>query len=207
MNKLTVETFILGPLETNSYLLTYEDKSILIDCPPEPDRLAAAITEKNINLTAIYLTHLHFDHIGGVRQIMELTGAQIYGNIEDAYLSGVQAKFGGSKEFRTDTTFEYENITPGRYDVLKQTMIVLDTPGHTPGSVSYFFPAAGCVFTGDLIFMISVGRTDFPGGDSSTLLDSIRNRIFILPDDTRIYSGHGPMTTVTFEKENNPLFF
>ncbi|WP_027177610.1 MBL fold metallo-hydrolase [Maridesulfovibrio bastinii] len=206
MNKLTVETFILGPLDTNSYLLTCGGESILIDCPPAPQRLAAAVKERDINLKAIYLTHLHFDHMGGVKQLSEQTGADIYANMADAYLADVKVKFGGSKEFRSDTGFKYENIEPGRYTVLGLPMLVLDTPGHTPGSVSYFFPGAGCVFTGDLIFMISVGRTDFPGGDSQTLLDSIQNRIFILPDETRIYSGHGPMTTVAFEKENNPMF-
>ena len=85
-------------------------------------------------------------------------------------------------------------------------MLVLDTPGHTPGSFSYFFPAAGCVFVGDLLFMIAVGRTDLPQGSGPELLGSIRSRIFSLPDETRIYSGHGPMTTVTHEKKYNPHF-
>lgn len=207
MNKLIVETFILGPSDTNCYLLTLGNESILIDCPPEPDRLGAAIKERGVNLTAIYLTHLHFDHIGGVKQIHKQTKAKIYASQSDSFLADISFKSGGSKEFRPSIKFDYEDIQPGRHTVLQLPLIVLDTPGHTPGSLSYFFPTAGCIFTGDLIFMMSVGRTDFQGGDSETLLNSIRNRIFILPDETRIYSGHGPMSTVAFEKQNNPFFF
>lgn len=207
MEKLTVETFILGPMETNCYLLTRGSDAVLIDCPPEPERLGEAISEKGINLEAIYLTHMHLDHIGGVGQISRQTGADVFASKSDSYLNEVSFKYGGAKEFRQYADFDFKDIKPGKYNVLRQPMMVLDTPGHTPGSLSYLFPAAGCVFTGDLIFMISVGRTDFPGGDSKALLNSIRNRIFILPDDTRIYSGHGPMSTVAFEKKNNPLFF
>ncbi len=85
-------------------------------------------------------------------------------------------------------------------------MMIFDTPGHTPGSMSYFFPSTGCVFVGDLMFMIAVGRTDLPRASGPELLSSIRSRIFNLPDETRIYSGHGPMTTVIHEKKNNPHF-
>jgi len=113
---------------------------------------------------------------------------------------------GGIREFAPYVDFSFEPIGPGRRKVLGQDMLVLDTPGHTPGSLSYFFPRAGSVFVGDLIFMIAVGRTDLPRGSGSDLLGSIRSRIFILPDATRIYSGHGPMTTVVHERNNNPHF-
>ncbi|SMF18649.1 MBL fold metallo-hydrolase [Desulfovibrio gilichinskyi] len=206
MTNIAVETFILGPLETNCYLLTSGKDAIVIDCAPEPFPLLEAIKTRNLNVTAIYLTHMHLDHIGGVGELQQLTGAEVFGNIEDMYLNEVSFSYGGSKEFPQLHDFKATDLKPGKQFIFDQPMMVLDTPGHTRGSLSYFFPALNCVFVGDVIFMIAVGRTDFPGGDSETLLNSIRNRIFILPDETQIHSGHGPMTTVIHEKRNNPFF-
>ncbi|MBI9112614.1 MBL fold metallo-hydrolase [Maridesulfovibrio ferrireducens] len=206
MTNITVETFVLGPLETNCYLLTSGKDAIVIDCAPEPQPLLETIKGRNLNLKSIYLTHMHLDHIGGVSELQKMTGAQIYGNIEDHYLNDVSFSYGGSKEFPHLLDFEVTDLKPGKQFIFDQPMMVLDTPGHTIGSLSFFFPALSCVFVGDLIFMIAVGRTDFPGGNSETLLNSIRTRIFILPDETQIYPGHGPMTSVIHEKKNNPLF-
>ncbi len=206
MGKLTVETFILGPEESNSYLLSSGSDAVVIDADTDQERLVERIETSGLNLRAIYVTHFHLDHIGGVRELHERFGAPVFASGADVFLKDYPVEQGGFADFAELADFPFEPIGPGPRTVLGQTMMVLDTPGHTPGSLSYFLPASGCVFVGDLLFMIAVGRTDLPRGDGKQLLQSIRSRIFILPDDTRVYSGHGPMTTVIHEKLNNPHF-
>lgn len=201
-----METIPVGPLKTNCYLCSCGTEAILIDCGSNPAPIAESIANRQLNLRAMYLTHLHLDHVGGVATIQAMTGAEVYASKNDGYLADVPFDKGGARELGRLANFEFQDIAPGRHIALSQPMIVLDTPGHTLGSLSYFFPMSGCVFVGDLIFMLSVGRTDFPGGESKTLLKSIENRIFILPGQTRIYPGHGPMTTVEHEKRNSPFF-
>ncbi|MCJ2164926.1 MULTISPECIES: MBL fold metallo-hydrolase [unclassified Pseudodesulfovibrio] len=206
MGKLTIETFILGPQETNCYLLSMDGQAVVVDVGIEPDRLLDRIDALKLDLQGVYLTHFHMDHIGGVKELRERYPVPVFASDGDEFLKELSFEAGGVREFNGYIDFPYTPIAPGRRTVLGQTMLVLDTPGHTPGSLSYFFPAAGCVFVGDLLFMIAVGRTDLPRGNSADLLGSIRSRIFPLPAATRIYSGHGPMTTVVHERENNPHF-
>ncbi len=206
MNNITVETFVLGPLETNCYLLTSGSEAIVIDCGLEPMPLLRAIHERDLDVQAIYLTHMHFDHIGGVADLQKITQAPVYGNTKDLFLNDISVNYGGSQEFKHMVEFKMTDLQPGRITALGVPVMVFDTPGHTPGSLSYFFPSLGSVFVGDLIFMISAGRTDFPGGDHDQLIESVEKRIFILPETTQIFSGHGPMTTVKHEKKSNPIF-
>lgn len=206
MEPLKIETFVLGPDETNCYLLTAGTDAVVIDVGLDPDRLIEKIESEGLDVQAVYITHFHLDHIGGVKEFLQKFDVPVYASADDQFLKEISLEGGGIREFVEYLDFPFETIQPGARHALGQPMMVLDTPGHTPGSLSFFFPAAGCVFVGDLIFMIAVGRTDLPRGSSSDLLGSIRSRIFILPDDTRIFSGHGPMTTVTHEKENNPHF-
>ncbi|NDV22779.1 MBL fold metallo-hydrolase [Desulfovibrio sp. JC022] len=206
MKEIKVETFVLGPLETNSYLLTAGSDAVVIDCGMDPDPMLQAIRERALNVHSIYLTHMHLDHVGGVGPLQQVTGATVYGNLDDLYLNEIPVKEGGSREFKELLDFEITDIKQGRKTILDNPVMIIGTPGHTPGSLSYFFPAQNFIFVGDLLFMISVGRTDLPGGNSDALLNSIRNRIFILPGQTQIFSGHGPMTTVKHELRNNPFF-
>lgn len=206
MDQLTVETFILGPDETNCYLLSAGGQAVVIDAGIEPGRLIERIDEQGLDLKAVYLTHFHLDHVGGVKELMHRFPAPVHASGEDEFLKEISLEAGGVREFARFVDFPIETVAPGKRTVLGQPMLVLDTPGHTPGSLSYFFPAAGCVFVGDLLFMIAVGRTDLPRGSSTELLDSIRGRIFNLPGETRVFSGHGPMTTVDHERKNNPHF-
>lgn len=206
MGSLTIETFILGPDETNCYLLSAGGQAVVIDAGIEPERLIARIEEQGLDLQGVYLTHFHLDHVGGVKELVHRFPAPVHASGEDDFLKEISLEAGGVREFARFVDFDYQPVGPGRRTVLGQPMLVLDTPGHTPGSLSFFFPAAECVFVGDLVFMIAVGRTDLPRGSSAELLDSIRSRIFNLPGETRIFSGHGPMTTVAHEKANNPHF-
>lgn len=206
MSQLVIETFVLGPQETNCYLLVMGSDAVVIDAGVEPARLIERLEASGLNLQGIYLTHFHLDHIGGVKELATRFDAPVYASGRDDFLKEISLEAGGIREFAAYVDFEYEAIESGARTVLGQSMMVLETPGHTPGSLSYFFPAAGCVFVGDLLFMIAVGRTDLPRASGPELTGAIRSRIFILPDETRVYSGHGPMTTVVHEKENNPHF-
>lgn len=203
---MKIETFVLGMHETNCYLLSSGTDAVVIDVGMESQRLIERISDAGLTLRAIYLTHFHLDHIGGVQELLEVHPAPVFGNNKDEFLKELSFEAGGMREVAEYVDFPYESLQPGPRKALGQTMMVLDTPGHTPGSMSFFFPAAGCVFVGDLLFMIAVGRTDLPRGSSVELLASIRSRIFILPDNTRVYSGHGPRTSVAHEKANNPHF-
>ncbi|NDV25750.1 MBL fold metallo-hydrolase [Desulfovibrio sp. JC010] len=206
MKEIQIETFVLGPLKTNSYLLTAGKDAVIIDCGMEPEPMMQAIRERQLNIQAIYLTHMHLDHIGGVGPVQKMTGANVYGNHKDLYLHDIPVNDGGSLEFKEILDFEITDLSQGRHTILSHPVMILETPGHSPGSLSYFFPALNSIFVGDLIFMISVGRTDLPGGNSDELLSSIQNRIFILPGSTRIFSGHGPATSVKHELKYNPHF-
>lgn len=206
MSKLTIETFILGPDETNCYLLSRDREAVAIDVGIEPGRMLDRIEERGLTLSGVYLTHFHIDHIGGVKELLNRHDAPVYASGEDEFLKDISLEAKGIRELAPYVDFGYRRIGPGRSQALGGPMMVLDTPGHTPGSLSYFFPASGCVFVGDLIFMIAVGRTDLPQGSGPELLSSIRSRILTLPDETRIYSGHGPRTSVAHEKRYNPHF-
>ncbi|QJB55421.1 MBL fold metallo-hydrolase [Pseudodesulfovibrio sp. zrk46] len=206
MSQLAIETFVLGPDETNCYLLTKGKEAVVIDVGLDPTRLIEKIEKEGLDLKGVYLTHFHLDHVGGVKELLARFDVPVYASGEDEFLKEISLEGGGIREFVEYVDFPFEHLGPGIRTVLGMNMVVLDTPGHTPGSLSYFFPAGGCVFVGDVIFMIAVGRTDLPRGDGPQLIGSIRSRIFILPDETQIYSGHGPMTTVTHEKNNNPHF-
>ncbi|WP_319764802.1 MBL fold metallo-hydrolase [Maridesulfovibrio sp.] len=206
MKEIQVETFVLDPMQTNSYLLSSGNEAVVIDCGLNPAPMLQAIRERRLTVQSIYLTHMHFDHIGGVSALQEMTGAEVYGNHKDLYLSDIPINEGGFLEFKKKLNFEIKDLRQGRQTILDNPVMILETPGHTPGSLSFFFPTLGSAFVGDLLFMISVGRTDLPGGDSNELISSIKNRIFILPGSTQIFSGHGPKTTIKHEMNNNPHF-
>jgi glyoxylase-like metal-dependent hydrolase (beta-lactamase superfamily II) len=203
---MKIATFTLGRLETNCYVLSRDGRAAAIDAGENPAPMIDYVREKGLGLAHIFNTHLHFDHICGNAALSRATGAEILANPEDAYLRKLAVGRGGSGGAPPVASFDFEPLSPGRRDVLGQPMIVLDTPGHTPGSLSFFFPRQEAVFVGDLLFRGSVGRTYFAGGDARVLLESIRRRIFTLPGSVSIYPGHGPATTVSFEKEHKPFF-
>lgn len=192
MSELTIETFVLGPEETNCYLLQAGGRAVVVDVGIEPERLIQRIESEGLILDAVYITHFHLDHVGGVKTLLERFDVPVFASTGDQFLKEISLEGGGIREFAQFVDFPFTPLDPGTRTVLGQPMMVFETPGHTPGSLSYFFPSAGCVFVGDLIFMIAVGRTDLPRGSSSDLLGSIRSRIFILPDDTRIFRGTAP---------------
>ncbi len=203
---LEIKTYPLGVLQTNCYLLYSQQEAMVIDPGGDPERIVTHLKEKGLKLAMILNTHLHFDHIQGNADLAAATGAKIFAPEEDRFLLQTEVGAGGFMDFPETPEFEFEDLKEGRHDFLGHECQVLHTPGHTPGSLSFYFPELHSVFVGDLLFLRAVGRTDFPGGSMSMLQRSAREKIFTLPDNTVIYSGHGPESMVIDERKNNPFF-
>lgn len=204
---LNVESFSLGPLQTNAYLIYAEDKqkAIIIDPGMNPGALIKRI--KDIEIEAILLTHAHFDHIGGVDEIRKLKGCPVYLHPSEAeWLT--HPKLNGSllwpnvtDPIATDEA-EYDLGHGQKLELLGYEFSVFHTPGHSPGGVSFLYGEQ--LFSGDCLFKMSIGRTDLPGGREVDLFNSIKGTLFKLPEGTKVYPGHGPTTTIGFEKQHNP---
>jgi len=203
---MRVETYALGPLETNSYLAVEGPSAVAVDVGGDPAPMLRHLERHGLALTHILLTHLHFDHAYGVKALADATGARVLAGTADRALLESELGQGGFMGLPRLTPYSFEPLEAGELEILGQPCQVLATPGHSPGSLSYHFPQAGLAFTGDVLFYRSIGRTDFPGGSLDTLLDSVKTRLFTLPDETVLYPGHGPETTVAQEKLHNPYF-
>ncbi|MBS3779917.1 MAG: MBL fold metallo-hydrolase [Desulfovermiculus sp.] len=203
---MDVHAFPLGPLQTNCFVAVDQTRALAIDPGGDPAALVTFLKSKGLSLEAIVNTHFHFDHILGNSALQEATQAPIYGPQDDDFLLKAQEGGGGMMGFPKVPPFEYQPLQPGETEFLSQKCMVLHTPGHTPGSLSLYFPDSKALFAGDLIFQGSIGRTDFPGGSLEALLQGVREKIFTLPGETVIYPGHGPQTTVENEKRSNPFF-
>lgn len=203
---MQIQTFSLGPLMTNGFLLSNNGKAVFVDPGGDPAQVVSRIESDGLDLTHIIITHLHCDHIYGSVALAKATGATILANPEDEFLLQTEVGGGGLMGLPMVETFEYEHLGAGSTEFMGLKCEVLATPGHTPGSLSLYFPDAGAVLVGDLLFKRSIGRTDFPGGSMDELMRSVRERIFTLPAETIVYSGHGPQTTVGDEAAHNPFF-
>ncbi|CAH1210609.1 hypothetical protein PAECIP111891_03530 [Paenibacillus allorhizoplanae] len=204
---INIQSFVLGPVQTNAYLLSNPEtnQGIIIDPGMNPKSLIKKIADMDI--VAILLTHAHFDHIGGVDEIRKLKGCPVYiHDLEADWLTNPK-KNGSARWPELGTLVETDPaefaLDEGQVlEFLGIKLKVFHTPGHSPGSVSLLYDKH--LFSGDVLFKLSVGRTDLLGGDNNTLLDSIQDKLFLLDDDVIVYSGHGAKTTIGFERENNP---
>jgi len=203
---MIIETFALGPLETNSYLAVEGKSAVAVDVGGNPAPMLKYLERNGVALTHILLTHLHCDHIYGVAALQKATDAEVRAGSGDAYLMDTDLGRGGFMGLPMVQPFEYAPIEAGDFTLLGQPLAAYATPGHTLGSLSYHFPKSGVVFSGDVLFYRNIGRSDFPGGDHRTLIESVRTKLFTLPPDTVVYSGHGPETSVEDEKLHNPYF-
>jgi hydroxyacylglutathione hydrolase len=206
-----IDCFVLGEFETNCYVLrsTAQAKECLIIDPGfSAEPLVAFLREESLQPSKIILTHGHCDHIAGVKLLEEEFGkipigigrdnAKMLGSTTKnlSLMVGKPFKIGPADELLgAGDTIELEQIR----------LEVLATPGHTPGCISLYCRDEGMVFSGDTLFAGSIGRTDFPGGSMPTLLDSIRKQLLVLPEQTKVYSGHGLQTTIGTEKQTNPF--
>jgi hydroxyacylglutathione hydrolase len=203
----TIACLVVGPIETNCYILSCPEtgKAIIIDPGGDPDRIESRIEEARLEPVEIISTHGHSDHIASVANLKEryrIPYALHAADLEIIKLSVREAPFWGMgriKEPKVDRTVAAgDSIAFGTV-----TGKVLHTPGHTPGGISILFD--GFVIVGDTLFNRSIGRTDLYGGDFEILLRSIRTELFTLPDATAVYCGHGPQTTIGEEKRENPF--
>ena len=202
---MIVKQFVEGFIANNNYLLIDEEskEAALIDCTNPINELRAVLEEYGANLKYILLTHGHFDHIMGVPQLNKEFEAKVYLHKDDKELvdnSDEFMKSVGMQPFEHPHIDKY--IDEGEEIYLGKTKIdVIHLPGHTQGGVGYLVD--GMLFSGDTIFLESIGRTDLPGGNYEQLVESIKNKIFTLDGDTIIYVGHGTNTTVEHEKKYN----
>lgn len=199
----------LGPLQTNCYLLacTETNHAAVVDPSDNGRFIADTINEKGWKLTHILLTHSHFDHVGGLTELKRLTDAPIYIHpeaipmLEVAPQSAARFQLSVAQPPPVD-----EMLAEG--DVIYVGNLKLDvlfTPGHAPGHVSFYLAEDNVIFDGDVLFQQSIGRTDLPGGDHALLMKVIREKLMVLPDETAVLSGHGPVTTIGQEKAWNPF--
>ncbi len=211
---MNVKMLTVNPFGENMYILWDENslQAAVIDPgmmrQAERDMVTKIITDNHLNVKHILLTHLHIDHITGARWLADITGADVCGSMLDAQLGRdlpeQVALFGINIECEPLTIDR--NLAEG--DVLTlgdEAIQVLHVPGHSPGGLAFYLPESGLLISGDTIFNGSVGRTDLWGGDMAQLINSIREKILPLPDETVIASGHGPTTTIADEKRINPF--
>ena len=203
------EILPVGVLQCNCSIFGDETTrdAIVVDPGDNIDQIEAILERHKLRVKAIVITHAHIDHIGGAAKLKRATGAPVYMNENDAELRDmldVQAAWLGMEApERTETD------TPVKEgDLLRlgeAEFHVIDTPGHTQGSISLWIPSENKLIAGDTLFRESIGRTDLPGGDSSRILQSIRGKLFRLPEDAVVVPGHGENTTIAHEKRYNPF--
>ncbi|CAG9619291.1 MBL fold metallo-hydrolase [Sutcliffiella rhizosphaerae] len=199
----------LGPIQTNAYILINNKKECLIFDPgSEGKAFNAYIEEHSLKPLAILLTHAHFDHIGAVDEVREKWDIPVYVHKKEKDWLTDPALNGSHRfQFGKITARPADNLLREESKLVISTfeMDVLFTPGHSPGSVSYYCPAAKVVFAGDALFAGSIGRTDLPGGNQDLLIKSIHDKLLTLPEETTVLSGHGMTTTIEREMDSNPF--
>lgn len=206
---MDVRMFTVGPVAENTYIFRREgsDRALIVDPGDEADRLLAAIDELGVTLDGILLTHTHFDHVGAVAPVAKATGAEVWvPEIEKVVLDDIMA-FVPWPGFGPFESYDAEHTLSGgeKLELAGFDIDVLFTPGHSPGHVTFSIPGESAVFSGDVLFEGSVGRTDLPGGDWGTLLESIRGLVEGLPEETTVYPGHMGITSLGAERAGNPF--
>lgn len=210
MSEIKVGRIVMGVCQTNCYFLYREGQQevIVVDVPDKGRYLNETLEKNGFRVAGIFLTHGHFDHIWGAEELKEAAGSQVLIHAHEA-----------EKEILTDA---HKNVSDqaGRPATLEADVYVKDgqeitvagmtckviaTPGHTAGGCCYYFEEEGFLLSGDTLFQESVGRTDFPTGSMSTLVRSIKEKLFVLPDETTVFPGHGDSTTIGEEKKYNPF--
>ena len=206
MAVMILERLALGDYQANCYIYASEtsNKGFIIDPGDEADVILKRVKELGLGIEYIILTHGHPDHTGALKIVREKTGTPIAIHAADAAM--LKDKF-----LHSLLGFPHFDVVPELLLVDRETLKsgelglkVIHTPGHTPGGICLM--GEGLVFTGDTLFNMGVGRTDLPGGDMERLMSSIRNKLLSLPDETLVYPGHGPSSTIGDERQSNPFF-
>ena len=201
--------FTVGQIAENCFLFRKNgsDRALIVDPGDEAERILGAADELGVTIDGILLTHTHFDHIGAVAPVANTTGAPVWcPEIEVPVLADINSfvpwpGFGPYESYEADHT-----VSGGeKLELAGMVVDVIYTPGHSPGHVTYSVPDEAAIFSGDVLFQGSVGRTDLPGGDWGTLLESIRTLVDTHPPETTVYPGHMGITTLEAERATNPF--
>ncbi len=210
---LSIKQFEFNPFGECAYVVSDDTtgEAIVVDpgmmTPAEQRRFDNYITEKQLKLTAIVNTHLHLDHCFGDNYVRNRYDVQIMASADDAFLGasvGEQCLRFGMYVEGSDLTIDHTLAEGDHVAVGSETLEVLAVPGHSPGGLAFYSATGGFVFVGDSLFRGAIGRTDLAGGDYDTLVDSVKSKLFTLPDDTLVLPGHGPATKISMEKASNP---
>ncbi len=205
---MNIETLVLGPLTENCYIVYQDNDAVLIDPGDEDVRIIDFLQSHQLQLSKILLTHAHYDHVGALLPLAEKYQPEIYLHKEDLWLYQNVDKqlpgFGLPNIKLPEISF----FTNDQDEISFQnsSFQVMHTPGHTPGSVCYYHKSSNSIFTGDTLFKQGIGRTDLPGGSYSDLISSIKEKLFQLNNQVRVYAGHMEASTIEQERQYNPFF-
>lgn len=210
--EMKVKSFVFNPVQENTYVL-YDDtkECVIVDAgcyfEEEQQALLSFIKDNHLQVKHIINTHLHFDHVFGINFVQKQFDLPLHAHKDDEFLL---------TNFKTQLqSFGFPDTGEpapqiGKYidesDIIEfgdQTLKLFHVPGHSPGSIVFYNESAKCIFAGDVLFRQSIGRTDLVGGNYEQLVNGIKTKLLVLPDDTLVYSGHGPTTSIGYEKSNN----
>lgn len=204
---MKIFTYELGAVQTNAYLLVEDNDAVLIDAPEGvAEVIQGGLKELGATLRVVLLTHGHWDHTVGFGGVLR-ENLEVFANEGDKDLYENPTLMAPFMPYGMSVVpIEMTKWVEGGEEVtlLGRVCKILHVPGHAPGNIAFYFPEEGKVFVGDALFAGSIGRTDLPGGDFPILKKSIQEQLYSLPDETIVYPGHGPTTTIGFEKKNNP---
>lgn len=198
--------YLTGPIQTNVYLVLDEETKhgFVVDPGAHSSKLFQDLKENQVILDYVVLTHAHGDHIGGVQELLaHYPEAKLMAGVNEMPMMNGKLDNSSREICGRDILLTPDKLLEDgeTFDCGNMTFKVIETPGHTPGGICLYSP--GVLFSGDTLFRQSVGRTDFPGGDTAKLIASIKNKLFTLPEDTLVLPGHMETTDIGFEKRNN----
>ena len=210
---MLIDSSTLWLAATNTWVIAQErgGAALVVDAPPDPSGVARLLANHDLTPTALLVTHGHIDHVGGAGPVVRSTGAVAYIHPDDDFLtldpeSQLRGLLGLVPEGDFAPPDRYEHLEHGQVlELCRMQIEVRHTPGHTPGHCCFLLVDEGVLFSGDQLFAGSIGRTDLPGGNYGQLVASMKERVLDLPDDTRVLPGHGPETTIGWERRTNPF--